>query len=220
MSDIDFGDKQFRGVGFPTPVSIPDDTTCRTVIVPASGDWLALVMGALEALAEPFNWQQLEGGISRDDAAGRARQMIDDTYDLAEEGTCETEVEAPYWDQAADVAASVPVSSQTWYGKVSDTSAPPAEITFIEQIAIWAFAGFIAYAGQPGAAIFFLTVAPKFILAWKRGDVGELFRIVIDTVEYGTVDTSAYAPGEIVTYTVVTNPDADSPHPIYIIKVS
>lgn len=198
MTDIpEFGQKEFDGVGFPTPSSIPDETACRTLEIPANGAWEAVVMGALFALTLPENWQQLEGGISRDDAAERAFEMIDDCYALVETNQCGVSVPAPFWDDedGADADDEEPVGDQEWYGVLV------GESTFQEQLEDWAIAAFVAIAATPAAAIAFLTIAPKFRLAFKTANWGAIVKIFIDASEYGTVDTYAVEPG-IVTYDV------------------
>jgi hypothetical protein len=52
--------------------------------------------------------------------------------------------------------------------------------------------------GGAAAAIFFRTIAQRFTLAWNRGDEREIFRVVIDAADYGTVDTDGMAYGDIV----------------------
>ena len=216
MTDPDFGSKLFKGVGFPTPVSIPDDTACRLLTIPASADWLALVMGALLLLTEESNWQQLEGGISRADAAARARQLVDDAYAQAETGVCEATVETPYWDTDSDVGLDELATEQTWYGVVANVFAAPDGITFSENLQVWTFAGLLAIAGAPGAAISFVTIAPKMIIAVKGRDVGEIIRVIIDGQDAARVDTTGHA-GEVINTTVVGNP-ANTTHQLYLIK--
>lgn len=83
-----FGDKQFDGVGYPTPSSVPVDRGCRTATIPADAAWYGVFMGVLETLTDPKNWQQFEGGISREDAACYWSEIIDSLYLSAEEDDC------------------------------------------------------------------------------------------------------------------------------------
>lgn len=83
-----FGDKQFDGVGYPTPSSVPMDRGCRTATIPADAAWYGVFMGLLETLTHEENWQQFEGGISREDAACYWAEIIDSLYLSAEEGDC------------------------------------------------------------------------------------------------------------------------------------
>lgn len=196
-----FGDKEFDGVGFPTPSLIPDDTTCRTLQIPANGAWQAVVMGALLALTYPENWQQFEGAITREEAAERAVEMIFDAYALAETEQCGVDVPTPFWDDddAEDSDDVEPADDQDWYGILV------GEATWQEQIEDWVIAGFLAYAGLPGAAIQFLTVAPKFRLLFKSQDWGAIVKIFIDAEEYAEVDTYSEIPG-IVSVDVTVPP--------------
>jgi len=216
-----FGDKQFKGVGFPTPLSIPDETVCRTIHIPASGEWEALVMGCLYELCVEGKWQQFEGAITREEAAARAQVMFEDMYENVD---CPSGiVEAPYWDDAEDVDDSLPADEQPWYGTVSDPEAPPDELDFVENAAVWIFTGFLAVATlEIGAApaILFHTIAPKFLLATKRGDIGEIIRILVDGEEAARVDTSGYAAGDIIRTPIVADPSITTGHDIMLVQVS
>ncbi len=219
---IDFGDKQFDyGAGYPTPFSIPDETACRTFRIPASdddGSWLALFMGLVLTLTVPENWVQFEGAIERDDAAARWVQMMNDAYKLADDLICSTDVETPYWDEDSDVDLSEDVDSQPWYGIVEDVFAPPDGMTFRENVELWSWSGLVALAATPAAAVLFHTVAARFIVAFKAGDVGEVIRVIIDSADGGMVDTSGHA-GEVMQMNVYGDPSLDT-HDLLIVKVS
>jgi len=175
---VDFGDKVFKGVGFPTPFSLPDETTCRTLEIPASGDWQAVVMGALLALVYPENWQQFEGGITRDEAADRALDMVWDLYDNLQ---CGGTTIAPYWDdEDGDDATGEPeIEDFPWY----------------ENLADFAVTAFLAVSFSPGAAVRFVTIARKIRLAFRSRDYGAILKIFIDGDEVGEVDTYSPEPG-------------------------
>jgi len=84
-----YGDKMFRGVGYPTPLSVPVERACRSALIPADAAWFGLFMGLLETLTFEENWQQFEGGISREDAACYWQEIIDSLYASAlGEGEC------------------------------------------------------------------------------------------------------------------------------------
>jgi len=83
-----FGDKEFDGVGYPTPSSIPVERGCRTATIPADAAWYGIFMGLLETLTHEENWQQFEGGISREDAACYWQEIIDSLYLSAETDDC------------------------------------------------------------------------------------------------------------------------------------
>jgi len=217
-----FGDKLYDAVGFPTPVDIPLEVGTRAFCIPSSSAWFALVMGCLMLLADEENWQQNSGGITAAEAAEAAQEIIDSGYD----GTCDTggggNIPTPFWDTATDVDDEFAPEDQIWYGEVDDPDLPPGELTFTENAAIWAFTGFVAFATlEVGAAtaIFFHTLAKRWVMAFKRGSIGEVIRVLVDGVEYGRVDTSSASEGEIVEVRVMP-PDDDEPHDIMLIQVS
>jgi len=215
-----YGDKLFHQDRFlfPTPEDVPEETACRTFHIPASSAWLGLFMGALSLLTDPNNYQQFEGGISPDEAAETALAILDAAYENAIYG-CQISYPTPWWDEAQDVDDDMSPTTQPWYGEVTDPEAPADELEFVENAAIWVITGFIAYAGQIGGAVFFNTVAPRFVLAWRRGDVGELIRVVIDAADYGTVDTSTVAAGEIITLDVLPVDTELETHDILLINM-
>jgi len=216
--DPNFGDKEFSGVGFPTPLSIPDETVCRRLQIPADGSWQAVTMGALLALTYPENWQQLEGGISREDAAARAADMVQNAYETAEDG-CVVSIDTPYWDDESDVDAEETPEMQPWYGEVTNPTAPADELDFVENAIVWGFTGLLALATPElgfAPAILFNTIAPRFIIAMKRADLGEIFRIVVDGQDSVKVDTTPYAAGEIINVPIVADPSLET-HSLLII---
>lgn len=215
-----YGDKQFKQARplFPTPEDTPEVNACRTFRIPASSAWLGLFMGAVSLLTDPDNYQQFEGGMTPDEAAEVALAVLLQAYDDAEYG-CTPNYPTPFWDEASDLLDEASGDDQIWYGEVTDPDAPADELTFVENAAIWGITGFIAYAGQIGGAVFFNTIAPRFVLAWKAGDIGEVIRVVVDAADYGTVDTSTVAAGEVITLDVL--PVEDTPtHDILLVKVS
>jgi len=215
-----FGEKVFgKHTGYPTPEDVPEETTCLTVLVPASAAWWAIYTGLLETLNNEDNWQQYEGGMEREDAAAAAFVIFNDAMSrAAESDTCALDVPAPFWDDAEDVDDSLPADSETWYGEVADAEAPPDELTFVENAGIWLLTGFIAYSGQIGAAIFFHTIAPRFVLAFKKGDVRAIIRIVIDAVDYGSVDTDDYTE-DIIEYPIAADPEIEG-HDITLVRMA
>jgi hypothetical protein len=79
----------------------------------------------------------------------------------------------------------------------ADADGTPAESAYAysPDIADWVIAAFIAASGVPGAALTFLTIAPRFRLAFRTRDYGGILEILIDAVSYGTVDTYSATPG-------------------------
>lgn len=213
-----FGDKQFDNLGFPTPESVPEDTGCRLLSIPSSAAWFAVFMGCLELLTEPQNWQQYEGGMSREDAAAVAQAVIDQAYALAEMDVCVADVPTPYWDESSadDADDTSPVEIQPWYGEIVALPALMSgdELTFVDNLGIWLIAGFIAYAGLPGAAIAFVPVAKRFVLAFKQHSVGGIVRALIDFTEVAEIDTYGVLDG-VQTLNIVM-PDDDMPHTLYV----
>jgi len=59
------------------------------------------------------------------------------------------------------------------------------------------------------AGLAFRTLASRFTLAFRRGDIIEQIRIVIDAKDYGLVDTSTVAEGEIIEINVNGLDEAD-----------
>jgi len=178
-----FGQKLFDGVGYPTPSSVPTDLACRMVSIPASADWLAVVMGALTALTEEDAWQQLDGGITAEDAAAAALDIVDSAYASADTGVdaCAGANTSPFWDDvdAADSDGSPTDNTYTWDDQVAD----------------WAIAAFVASAGVPGAAVEYLTIAPRFRLLFKTRDWGGIAKIFIDGTLVTEVDTYSAVDG-------------------------
>lgn len=167
-------------------------------------------MAAVDQLRNPATWQGDHDEIIL--ALNRATNL----KDLLQ--TDMGMVQTPFWDDASDVGDDAPDDAQIWYGQVADVAAPPAELTWFENTAIWVFTGLLAFSGTPAAAIAFRTIAPKFVIAQKAGDVGEVIRIVVDAQDVGRVDTTGRA-GQIIETPIVADPDL-STHQIYLIKAS
>jgi len=85
-----FGNKEFgRQQGYPTPTDTPAGFTTLSVNVPDNAAWWAIYIGLLESLTDPRAWQQLEGGISREDAADIALEIFIEAVECAEQtGGC------------------------------------------------------------------------------------------------------------------------------------
>lgn len=89
-------------------------------------------------------------------------------------------------------------------------------LDFVEQAAIWTFAGLLAVSGTPLAAIAFLTVAPKFVIAMRTGNLGAIVHIYVDGIEAAVVDTHADTAGVIET--ILFGDPANETHQIYVQK--
>jgi len=71
-----------------TPDSVPEENTCRTILVPDSVTWDAIIYGALSELTKPYNWE-LFGSVTVDDAVAAAQIMLD-AYVASICDTCDT----------------------------------------------------------------------------------------------------------------------------------
>jgi hypothetical protein len=189
--------------GFPTP-NDAEDTAAYLLFLFDDPLWLQYILGACKPLCFDYNWYEA-GDLSPDEASEAFRLIIEQApYNLIN-----PDAPAPYWDDADDADGEAPPDTQTWYGDIVSGS-------FVENIENWAIAGFIAAAGQPAAAVYFLTIAPRFRLAWKTGDVGGIVRVFIDAEDYGTVDTYSASAG-VTTMDVVPTNEADT-HSILLVK--
>lgn len=206
--------KNFEGQrGFPTPDSTPDITACRVFRVPDNDDWLGILMGAVEVLMQEYNWYNW-GSISIPDTVAAWSNIIQAAYDESLTGTCPiTTVDAPYWDDSDDVDDESEIADQTWYGEVDDPTVAPSELTFRENAEIWTFAGLIALAAGPGAAVSFLTIAPRFVVAFKQANIGKIIRVFVDASQVGQITDDG--SGDVVEMSVAGDPALDS-HQLYI----
>jgi len=213
-----YGDKIYKPYRplFPTPDDIPLETTCVTIALPESPAFIGLWIGVLLALIEPENFVQFDGGLSRETTAEIFRNALFDA--LTEETiACPVMMPTPYWDEETTVDDEAPSDTQVWYGVIEDFLAPIDELDFVENAAVWAITGFVAYSAGIGAAIFFRTVARRFVLAIQVHDVGEVIRVVVDSVNYN-IDTAGKSAGDIVELEIpVTDPDLET-HDIYVIN--
>lgn len=193
----------FPEVSFPeelTPPPVdPDDPDLEMILVEYNPAWTKVLMAACDQLGQYSSW------VGTDDekklAVNRAiilKILLQTPVDITEE------VPAPYWDDDADVDDEATPEEQDWYGEVTNPTAPANELTFVENAVIWIFTGFIALVLSPAlpagvaAGLAFRTLATRFTLAFRRGDIIEQIRIVIDAKDYGTVDTSTVAEGDII----------------------
>lgn len=224
----------FPGNEYPNPQNYPeasfpqelmppgvDPDEFPTMLVEYSTEWTEVLMAAVDQLLQYSSWAG-----SHDDkilAVNRATNLKWQLQDPVIVG--DEEFPAPYWDDETSVDDQAPADEQEWYGQVTNPTAPPGELTFVENAVIWLLAGFVLVAAAPTivgaapAAIFFRTVAVRFTLAFNRGDVRELFRVVIDAIDYGTVDTDGLAVGDIIELDV--NGLADlATHDILIVRTT
>jgi len=176
-------------------------------------------MGALEELCSENNWE-LFGDVTPEEAAAAYREIIDAALPGTLNECPSNSMPTPFWDEDQDVDDELPDDAQPWYGYVTNPTAPPEELDFVENAAIWTITGFLAIATwEIGAApaILFNTIAPKFALAVKRGDFGEIIRIFLDGAEAARVDTSGYAPGDVIRVKLIGDPENET-HEIIIVQ--
>lgn len=178
-----------------TPDSPPVKSSYKEPVTPAlfdpdegeqhtatfSFEWLPYVLGALSQLEMSNAWKGTPE--EQELAVDRASLLKDIIY----AGSTGGGIPTPYWDEAQDLDDEESVGDQQWYGIFDGT--------FQETVENFVIAGFIAYSGQVGAAVTFLTLAPRFRLAWKTGDLGGIIRVIIDGADTGTVDTFSATEG-------------------------
>lgn len=204
-----------------TPPTLPGEYVCKSINIPNSFAWLGIFDNILLLATEKWMWQQApESEVTVEQTIEYWNAVLAAYWDDA---ACATggNIPTPFWDEAQDVDDEETPELQTWYGYVTDPEEDPEELTFVENAAIWAFTGFIAFASYEvgfAPAIVFHTIAPRFVLAWKRGDVGEVIRIIIDGADVGEVDTTDAAPGELVEYNVVGDQSLEE-HELIIVQV-
>ena len=197
-NDFNFPVPSFYLGPVPAPDIDPDEG--ETLLYAYNPEWTPVLMGACDQLLQYVSWQG-----SADDkllATGRANTL----KNLLQEpvNVPERDWPAPYWDDDADVDDEAPESEQTWYGEVTNPTAPANELTFVENAVIWVLSGFIALVLSPAlpagvaAGLAFRTLANRFTLAFRRGDIIEQIRVVIDADDYTTVNTGDVAIGETI----------------------
>lgn len=181
---------------FPRPVPPPlvDPDEGDLLLVAYSPAWQPVLMAAVEQLLLPSSWEgDHDAVIAALNGASLLQWLL--TEPAGTEG-----VPTPYWDDQSDLDDQEPPEDQQWYGIFDGT--------FQETVENFIIAGFIAYSGQIGAAITFLTLAPRFRLAWKTSDVGGIIRVIIDGADVGTVDTFSAVDG-VLEQDFVGDPDED-----------
>jgi len=183
----------------PAPEVDPDDPDLEMILVEYNPAWTEVLMAACDQLLLYSSWEGSdEDKILAVNRASNLKWLLQEPVNIADE------VPAPYWDDDVDVDDSAPVETQDWYGMVTNPSAPADELTFVENAVIWIFTGFIALVLAPSvpvgaaAAMTFRTLATRFTLAFRRGNIIEQIRVIIDAKDYGNIDTGTVAEGEII----------------------
>lgn len=214
--------ENYPQVSFPQELTPPDTDPDfpTTILVEYAPEWSEVLAAACDQLLQYSSWAGTNDekmlAVNR---ANLLKVLLQTPVEIEET------VPAPYWDSEEDVDDSLPVDEQDWYGYVENATAPPDEITFVQSAVIWILTGFVALVLSPtlpvgaAAAITFRTLAVRFTLAFNRGDIVEQFRVIIDAEDYGTVDTSGMAVGDIVEMNVDGLPEAAF-HDIVIIRTT
>ena len=201
-----------------TPPDVDPDEG-ETALYAYNPEWSPVLAAACNQMLQYYSW--LGDSDEKILAVGRATNLKIQLMTPVDVG--EREYPAPYWDTEEDVDDEMPIEEQTWYGMVTNPSAPANELTFVENAVIWIISGFIALVLAPAlpagvaAAVTFRTLATRFTLAFNRGDIGEQFRVIIDATDYGNADTEGLSVGDIVELTVDGLPDA-AYHDIMIVR--
>jgi hypothetical protein len=199
--------------GFPTPNAADEIPSYLLFLFPDS-TWSQYILGACRALVYDYNWYEA-GDLQPDEASEQFRALVQQApYNLQPQ-----EIPAPYWDEdtADDADDEMQRDTQIWYGKIVETMGFVAEdvsLTFLDNVGIFAIAGFIAYAGQPGAAIAFIPIAQRFTLAFKQNSLGGVVKALIDFAEVAEIDTYGVTDG--VASLNVVMPDDGDPHTLYV----
>jgi len=167
-------------VPVPPPDSDPDEGSQVTVCFAEA--WLPYILGSLMQLRLQSTW------IGDADTVLLAQTRAALLMDMVAQRqlACGAIVPTPYWDgDSSDADDTLAIAEQPWYGVLL------LEETWQAQIEDWVIAALVAYAGGIGAAIAFLTIAPRFRLAFQTHDTGSLVNIFVDSVKVWSGDTSA-----------------------------
>jgi len=183
----------------PAPEVDPDDPDLEMILVEYNPAWTEVLMAACDQLLLYSTWEgDHDAKILAVNRASNLKWLLQEPVEIA------AGVPAPFWDTDEDVDDEMPVETQEWYGMVTNPTAPANELTFVENAVIWIFTGFIALVLAPAlpagvaAGLAFRTLATRFTLAFRRGDIIEQIRIIIDAKDYGTVNTGDVAIEEVI----------------------
>jgi hypothetical protein len=205
--------QNFSEVSFPEELTPPDvdPDEGETLLYAYNPAWSKVLAAACDQMLQYPSWigTSDEKKLAVDRALSLKIQLQEPVY------VGEREIPAPYWDDDADVDDEAAFEDQTWYGEVTNPDAPADELTFVENAVIWVFTGFIALVLAPAlpagvaAGLAFRTLATRFTLAFRRGDIREQIRVVIDANDYTTVDTDGMTEGDIIEIDVNGLADAE-----------
>lgn len=183
----------------------------ETILVAYNPEWSPVLAAACHQLLQNSAWLGDHDEVIL--AVARAQNLKIQLMIPVDVG--EEDFPAPYWDSDEDVDDEMPAEEQEWYGMVTNPTAPANELTFVENAVIWIITGFIALVLAPAlpagvaAGLAFRTLATRFTLAFRRGDIIEQIRIIVDAKDYGTVNTGDVAEGGIIEIDVNGLDEAD-----------
>lgn len=202
---------------FPSEVEAPsvDPDEGALITVAYNPAWTPVLMGACLALLLPSTWEGThDEKITALNRAATLQLMLQNDV---------TEIPAPYWDDedAEDADDEMPPAEQPWYGQIVIID---DNLTFVENIGFWLIVGFVAYAGTPAAAIAFYPIARRFVVSFKKHDLGGIIKAFVDGAEVGQADS--YSPSSGVGEMTIVMPEPtmglldDDPPPVLWLEMS
>lgn len=148
-----------------TPNTPPADRFFfRTLQIPATSEFLGAVTGALIELTKQSNWETA-GTMTPAETAEYFLNMLIPFWN--------NQNEPPEWQNPDDLDGE---PKQPWY----------------EDLADWIIAGFLAVTFTPEAAIVYQATVPKLRVAIRTGNLGALFKVLINGIEVWSGDS--YSP--------------------------
>jgi len=95
--------------GYLTPDEVPTENICRSLFIPDSPEFIAIVTGALQSLTVPENWTKF-GALTPEEAAEALYDMLDG---FSIEGECETVLYPKTWAIWAEEFIPIGITSFT-----------------------------------------------------------------------------------------------------------
>jgi hypothetical protein len=151
----------------PVPGVLVDADEGTLVSISFNPAWLPYVLGALKPLTLASTWK-IEGDNTLELQQKRAMGLIHQ-FMQAKNG------DRPFF-QDAEEASDDSLPDYPWYEQASD----------------WVIELFLAYTATPGAAIAYKVFIPRLRLAFRTGNLGTIFKVLLDGLEVTTGDS--YAP--------------------------
>lgn len=153
----------------PLPGVLVDPDAGDMVTVQFNKAWQPYVTGAIKALCQPAAWDMSDQGTL--DAQIERAQLLLSLFNNPGANS------RPFWETPEEITDdALPVAP--WYENLSD----------------WIIEMFLATTFTPGAAIVYSETIPRLRLTIRTGNLGALFRVLIDDLEIWT--GTSYAPVE------------------------